>query len=270
MLNSEDAESVKCGQLKRSSYLVIGDIAIINASNEKEIEECRAFAKCLSQKAPYLKAFYAKLSTEGEYRVAKLVHLLGEERTATIVKEYGIALAVDIAKAYYNSRLAEEHRRIALMSKDGEKVLDLFSGIGGFALHIASLRSSIIFANDWNKEAVSLLFKSFYFNRKKMKGSIYATVMDAAKLLEELKGKIVFDRIIMNSPTNSVNYLEGALTLSKAGGKVHLYVLSSREEEAIKQLIMPSTKSDASIEAIEEVIEYSPSKSVFRVDLRKT
>ncbi|MGB9784432.1 MAG: class I SAM-dependent methyltransferase [Fervidicoccaceae archaeon] len=259
----------ECSSFNRSSFLIIGDIGIINIGNDEELAKAREFAECFSKKNPNLKGFFAKLSTEGEFRVARLVHLLGENRTNTITKEYGLFFYVDIAKAYYNPRLSEEHRKIALSVEDGEKVLDLFSGIGGFSIHIAHLHRSLVFSNDWNREAIFLLLKSVFLNRKRLKGSIYATSVESGLLIDRLKGKMVFDRVIMNSPTNSFNYLGKAIEILKTGGFVHLYILLPKGIEEITHILPSTFLSMAKIVNIEEVLEYSPSKSIYRIDIIK-
>ncbi len=43
----------------------------------------------------------------------------------------------------------------------GKKVIDLFSGIGGFHLALSSFGAEIVFASEWDKEASDVYFKNF-------------------------------------------------------------------------------------------------------------
>jgi len=262
-----EKEEADCGSAGRSSFLIVGDIAIVNIKSEDELEEAGKFAECIVAKNRNLKSVFAKLSTEGEFRIPRLFHLLGEKRTLTIAKEYGLSFFVDLEKAYYNPRLSEEHRKIAEKCRDGELVLDLFSGIGGFSIHIAHMHRSTVIANDWNREAISLLLKSLLLNRKKLLGSIYATTLEAGELIEALKSKIHFDRIIMNSPTNSINYIEKIGEVARKGSTVHLYVLQNKQSRDAEAAISSKVGHLFKIEEATEVLEHSPSKSIFRYDL---
>jgi len=67
---------------------------------------------------------------------------------------------VKLGEVYFNPRLSEEHHRLAEATKSGEVVVDAFTGIGGFAIHIASLKTSLVIANDANPVAYKLLVET--------------------------------------------------------------------------------------------------------------
>ncbi|WP_062662791.1 hypothetical protein [Aeropyrum camini] len=115
-----------------SGYSLVGDIAVFSRrEGGPGVEEYRRAAEVLLREQPRVRAVYLKEATVGELRVQKLIHLAGERRTWTVHREFGLEFEVDIARAYFNPRLAGEHRRAAEAVGEGERVLDMFSGAGG-------------------------------------------------------------------------------------------------------------------------------------------
>lgn len=259
------------GGLTRLSYHLIGDIIVINLKGEEEVQEAKLTASVLMSRLRGVRSVYGKLGTFDELRLPRLIHLAGEEATFTIAKEYGIRLAVDISKAFYNPRLSDEHRRVALEMKNGSSVLDMFSGVGGFCLHIATSITGEVHCNDINPVAVSLLSLSVIMNSKRLLSPVYAWNVDARKLPERLNAK--FDVIIMNHPTGSLEFLDAADRLLRPGGTIYLYVLGGKARETTEEAI-EGRLSELGLEYEtryqREVLEYSPSKSVLLFKLVKT
>ncbi|MEM5874267.1 MAG: hypothetical protein QW065_05755, partial [Acidilobaceae archaeon] len=145
---------------KVSSYSVIGDIAVFSWRSYMNLEDYKTIAQELIRQQPRIKAVFLKTETWGDFRVQRLVHLAGEERTWTVHKEYGLLFYTDIAKVYFNPRLSTEHRRIAEESSDEDLVFDMFAGVGGYSIHIANLRRAKVLASDLNEIAVYYLTKN--------------------------------------------------------------------------------------------------------------
>ncbi len=251
------------------SFEIIGDIAIIKLKDKAIIKYSNEIVKAIMSIAKNVRVVYAEEpGLEGEFRVKRLIHLGGEKRSWTIHKEYGIKIYVDIAKAYYNSSLAEEHRRIALMVRDGEVVADLFTGVGPFPLHITSLRNVIIYAVDKNVEAIKCLLKSITIN--KLKGRIVSIHADANDFLNIIRDEI-FDRVIMNLPHTSLAFLGKVLPKLRKGGYVHLYLIAHDEDEALNKVSCTHSLKHYSytVTYVGRVIDYSPHKYIYRVDIRR-
>jgi len=252
-----------------SSYSVVGDILVFSWRQEvPDIDVYRRAALHIMSEQPRIKAAFLKSETTGEFRVQKLVHLAGEYRTRTIHREYGLSFHVDIARVYFNPRLATEHRRIAEETRDGEVVLDMFSGVGGFSLHIASLRSSRIVAVDLNPVAAALAALNVAENKRKLKGSITVLRADAALLPKILKP--AFTRIVMNHPTAAKYYLGEACKLAKPGATLHYYTRTLNCMEAEEEVREYSTPCCGDVEVLycRRVLEYSPTQAIFNVTLR--
>ena len=170
-------------------------------------------------------ALYPESSVEGEFRTKRFRVLAGEETTATTVTEYGHAFRVDLEKAYFSARLASERQRIVAMMRDGEEVLDMFAGVGPFAIMLAG-KASVVWACDLNPGAVSLLIENIALNRI----TNVVPILGNAAVLPALFGKR-FDRVIMNLPLLSGEFLRAAFSLCRPGGVIHFYALVPDEEE---------------------------------------
>jgi tRNA (guanine37-N1)-methyltransferase len=252
-----------------SSYLQVGDIAILNLKSEEELGDAKIFAEELVKHIPRIKSVYGKIGTTGIFRVPRLIHLYGEKKKSTIASEYGIKFYVDLGKVYYNPRLAEEHHRIAEQTSDEERVLDLFSGIGGFTLHIAVRHNTQILSNDANPYAIRCLLRSVYLNKPKIKASIYTSVDNASTLLHELSGKHSFERIIMNHPTRIMDFLPYVENILSKKSIVHAYALIDPYEiDKHLSLFREAFKKRKPMDIkYFRVLDYSPTHSIFRFDL---
>ena len=215
---------------------------------------------------PGVRAIWVKEETQDLYRKPLLRLLWGEEIREIVVKEYGIFFKVKLGEVYYNSRLAEEHRRIANIVKHGEVVLDAFCGIGGFTLHVAVLKHTLVIANDLNPVAYELLIENTYLNKRKLRGVVIPLNMDTRDLVGVLRESSV-DRIIADLPHQSLDYIEVYTRLLKSNGTLHLYVLS-RVDENIEQRVVERLGSWI-FKGCTSVLEYSPRVFIYRCDLVK-
>ncbi|AFK50992.1 methyltransferase [Thermogladius calderae 1633] len=247
------------------AYDLIGDVAIVRARVLESLGEYEVVS-ALTSIHPRLKSIYVVEETTGEYRVPSLRLLWGENRGYAEAREYGLVFRVPLGRAYYNPRLAEEHHRVAESVEDGEVVLDMFSGIGGFALHIASLRDAFVVANDKNPEAYKHIIVNVRLNYKKLKGVVYPLNYDAADLVNALERE-VFDRVIANLPTRSLDFAPFYGRLLRSGGVLHLYILS--HDIMTTYDVISEKLAGFSIEGHRLVLEHSPRAGVFRVDLVK-
>lgn len=259
----EIEDTVRCefevfpGRIELPRHELIGGIAIMQ-------DEDPEGAKTLLTSRPSLHTVLLPESpVEGEYRTRRFTILSGKPTTLTRVTEYGLRFDVDLSHAYFSARLATERQRILGKMEEGERVLDMFAGVGPFAITLAEKARSV-FAADLNPDAVRLLVHNIGLNKKDNVVPILADARHLAQL-----GFVPFDRIIMNLPMIAPQFLPTAADLCRDGGMIHLYTLQEEEREYLP-LIRTITKSDDIIER--KVRTYSPGKwhAVYDIVLKKS
>jgi tRNA (guanine37-N1)-methyltransferase len=147
----------------------------------------------------------------------------GEYRTREF--EYGHRFTVDLSKAYFSARLSSERQRILEQVTGNEMILDMFAGVGPFALTLAA-RATLVVASDINPQAIILMLENCARNRTE---NVLPVLADAHHLSGTIPWR--FDRIVMNLPLSGTEFLPDAFRLCKAGGTIHFYSLVSAEGE---------------------------------------
>lgn len=200
----------------------VGDIAIIEIPPELDAYKI-VIGEAILQIHKNVQTVLAKAGVvTGTFRLRKFNIIAGEPKTETVHKEYGCQYHVDIAKVYFSPRLSHEHNRVASLVKENETVIDLFTGVGPFAILIAKTRENVkVYAIDVNPQAIKFLKKNIRLNR--VEGKVYPLLGDAKKIVKErLTG--VADRVIMNLPEKALEFVDVACEAIKPlGGTVHFY-----------------------------------------------
>ena len=199
-------------------------------------------------------------SVEGQYRVRRFTVLAGLPTTRTRVTEYGHRFDLDLSLAYFSARLSTERQRVLRMIATGERVLDMFAGVGPFAITISG-RARQVVACDLNPAAVALMIGNLRMNRCR---NVLPVLCDAARVRSFLPPG--FDRIIMNLPLSPASFLDTAVALIRPGGWIHLYALQTREGE-----MLPLLEGRGAAEVREHVVHtYSPTQGLAVYDIRVT
>jgi tRNA (guanine37-N1)-methyltransferase len=201
---------------------IIGDIAILDVPPELEAYKA-VVGEAVLEVHRNVRVVLAKAGkVSGTYRLRDFGFLAGEHRTVTVYKEHGCVYEVDVAKAYFSPRLGTEHQRVAALVKAGEVVVDLFAGVGPFAVPIAKRQPTAkVYAIDINADAVEMLKKNARLNRVEAK--IFPITGDARKVVDErLAGTA--DRVIMNLPETASEFIDVACkSIKPGGGIIHFY-----------------------------------------------
>jgi tRNA (guanine37-N1)-methyltransferase len=200
----------------------VGDIAVVEIPAELESHKPAIGAAILKTHKRVRTVLSKSSPVNGVYRLRAFEAIGGESRTKTMHKEHGCVYHVDLAKAYFSSRLSYEHLRVASLVKENETVVDMFAGIGPFAILTAKKHADVrVYAVDMNPDAYELLRKNLLANR--VMGKVTPIVGDIRQVVKErLAG--VADRVIMNLPEKAIEYVDVACkALKPEGGIIHYY-----------------------------------------------
>ncbi|MFX1398986.1 MAG: class I SAM-dependent methyltransferase family protein [Promethearchaeota archaeon] len=271
-------------KLVPKSYDIIGDIALIefddpqlqNIPNSENFK--KEVSKGLIKVNKRVKTVFEKLGkVSTKYRLRDLRLLGGKGNTETVYKENHCIFKLDVMTTYFTPRLVFERKRItSCRIAPKEKIADLFAGVGPFSIQIAYNHNVSIFSFDINPKAYRYLVENIKMN--KLKGEIYPYNIDIREIIEPSNeiGKFLkkqFDRVIMNLPEKSLDYLDVACFLLKGKGIIHNYQFCEKEnaiDKAITNIKVHLNRIDWQIENIltaKIVKPYSPKADLVVVDL---
>jgi tRNA (guanine37-N1)-methyltransferase len=220
-----------------NSYDIIGDIAIIRLT-ETSRKYSQIIAETIMAVHKNVRTVLAQTSpVHGDFRLRKLEHLAGENKTTTIHKESGCLFSVDLKRCYFSPRLFYERMRIAKLVKNGETIINMFAGAGCFSIVIAKhSNAEKIYSMDVNPTAVQFMKENVKLNR------VYDKVIPIegdAKDIIQSRLRSVADRVLMPLPEKAFEYLPYAvLALKNSGGWIHYYDFehAGKTENAIEKV----------------------------------
>lgn len=211
----------------------VGDIAIIEVPPELEAHK-DVIGEAILTMNQNVQTVLAKAGTvTGTYRLREFKVIAGKPKTETVHNEYGCKYYVDLAKAYFSPRLAHEHNRVASLVKEGETVIDLFAGIGPFAIPIAKKHQDVkVYAIDVNPHAIEYLKENARLNR--VFGRVHFILGDAEQVVNSKLAGIA-DRVIMNLPEKAIEFVDAACkALKPVGGIIHFYSFTNASDSLEK------------------------------------
>lgn len=259
------------GELPKS-YDVIGDIAVVELSSRID-----PFAEIIAEELlnthPNVRSVFARTGpVEGSERIRPLRHLSGEDRTTTVHREFGCSFKVDLSSAFFSPRLSTEHQRVALQVQDGERVVDMFSGVGPFSILIAKTVTNVkVDAIDANPAAIRLVEENARINKVDSKVHIHSG--DAQVIVRELGPQAT--RVIMNHPSAAKHFVGAACqAILPQGGSLHYYTFAAGENAEVlarhelNSAIAQTGRKVRKFHAVHKVREVGPMNWQIVIDAR--
>jgi len=205
-----------------NSYDIVGKIAIIRLPCASP-ENAPSVAKAIMSAHKNVKTVLVQESpVAGDFRLRRLRHVAGENKTSTVHKESGCLFSVDVEKCYFSPRLSHERSRIARIIKPKETVVNMFAGVGCFSIIIAKqVNTSKVFSIDVNPEAIQFMQENIRLNR--VYDKVIPLLGDSKEIINN-RLQHVADRVLMPLPEKAFEYLPYAVSALKAsGGWIHYY-----------------------------------------------
>jgi len=204
------------------SYDIVGNIAIIRLARVSP-ENARKAAKAIMNVHKNVKTVLVQASpVAGGFRLRRLTHVAGENKTSTVHKEYGCLFSVDVEKCYFSPRLSHERMRIAGIVKPNETVVNMFAGVGCFSIMIAKhVSATKVFSIDANPAAIQFMQENIRLNR--VYDKVIPLLGDSKAIVNSHLQRIA-DRVLMPLPEKALEYLPFAVSaLKPSGGWIHYY-----------------------------------------------
>jgi len=216
------------------SFDIVGDILIFSEFPKELENKIKLIEKRILKIHKKVKVITTKSEKHsGKYRTKKVKILAGEKRKETVHIESGIKIKLNIETCYFSPRLSNERLRIAKLTKKGESVLVMFSGIGIYPLVISkNSNPKEIYGIEINLKAHKYAEENIKLNKT---NNIRLFKGDVRKVLPKIRKK--FDRIIMPLPKEANKFLDLTYQKLKKDGIVHLYSFANEEE--IKEIKVP-------------------------------
>jgi tRNA (guanine37-N1)-methyltransferase len=250
-----------------SSFDVIGDVCIIKLPSTL-MEYAGRIGNAILGANRSLKKVAMDGGVKGEFRLRDLTVIAGDKNLETVHIENNVRLKLDPSLVYFSPRLSSERLRISSLAGKG-RVLDMFCGVGPFALTVARhSEANEIVGIDLNPDCIRYFNTNISINS--VEDRVNAILGDARDIAPTLGS---FDRIIMNLPHSSLDFLESALQCIHEG-TIHMYSItegsSIMEEISRIDSILKRSGRDHSISFIKEVHQYSPTSHMMVFDLSVT
>lgn len=250
-----------------SSYDLIGDLILVEIPDELK-EYSKIIGEALLKLHPRARSVLSRGKTVGEYRVRLVEVIAGSGDTETVYREHGCVYKLDLRKVFFNPRLSGERLRVASLVKPGEVILDMFAGVGTFSILIARRCGGCsVTAIELNPDAYGYLVENIKLNG--VEDIIKPVRGDAREVLREVEDE--YDRVIMDLPHSSLDFLDVGLRVCKPEGVIHFYGAAESVEQLEERVFERSRSLGYAVEVEHrrEVMEIAPRRFTFVLDLRR-
>jgi tRNA G37 N-methylase Trm5 len=139
--------------------------------------------------------------------------------------------------------------------------VDMFTGVGPFALHIGNRKQATVFAIDINPDAIRLLEASMKLNR--LVGTVIPVVADAREYAKSFEPRSA-DHVLMNHPSGAGSFVSSACTMLRPGGTLHYYCFSGGESpegsatQELTSLVSAAGRTVKEIQVVRRVRDSAP------------
>jgi tRNA wybutosine-synthesizing protein 2 len=208
----------------------------------------------------------------GAHREPDVAVVAGEGDTETVHVEHGTRYALDLAEVMFSPGNKAERARMGDVVEEGERVLDMFAGVGYFALPMARAGARVT-AVERNPTAFRYLLENASLNDVTDRVEPYRG--DCREVVDRLPAGSV-DRVVMGyydatEPNpGGHEYLDPALQAVAPGGVLHVHAAVPEAElpdRPVSRLRKAAKAADRAVDVLDRRIVKSHSEGVEHVVL---
>jgi tRNA wybutosine-synthesizing protein 2 len=211
------------------SWAVIGSVILVDVSDTPHPE---AVGDALLAMHGHADTVLARQGIAGQHREPNVEVIAGEGDTATVHQEHGTTYAVDLADVMFSPGNKAERARMGDVVGEGERVLDMFAGIGYFTLPMAR-NGAHVTAIERNPTSFQYLVENVVRNDVQSQVETYRAdcrdVIEQGIAESESDGPFAFERVVMGY-YDAYEYLDSALRALEPGGTIHMHEATPEAE----------------------------------------
>jgi tRNA wybutosine-synthesizing protein 2 len=237
------------------SWAVIGTVVLVT------FEDCpreEAVGEALLELHGGADTVLANEGVSGELREPETRVVAGTGDTETVHTEHGTRYALDLTEVMFSPGNKAERARMGQIVGDGERVFDMFAGIGYFTLPMARAGARVT-ATEINPTAFRYLTENAVLNEVQDRVCLYRS--DCRDV------DVSADRVVMGY-YDSHEYLDTALDALDPGGVVHMHEACPEEllwERPVERLESAAAERGRSVDVLDRRRVKSHSEGVAHV-----
>jgi tRNA wybutosine-synthesizing protein 2 len=262
-----------------SSWAVVGDVVLVtfgdaDPDGEGGIDR-EAVGEALLDLHGEADTVLAREGVSGEFREPSVSVVAGVGDTETVHTEHGTQYALDLSKVMFSPGNKAERARMGDVVEPGERVFDMFAGIGYFTLPMARAGAEIT-AVEKNPASFRFLVENAMLNEVSERVSAFRA--DCRDVAVDPRA----DRVVMGyygaselrseddpaSSDASYEYLDAALAALKPGGVVHMHEATPEEllwDRPVSRLRDAAADAGREVEVLDRPKVKSHSEGVWHV-----
>jgi tRNA wybutosine-synthesizing protein 2 len=243
-----------------ASWAVVGSVVLVDfgdVSAESTLEGDRreAVGDALLELHGNADTVLARGGITGTRREPATEVVAGVGETETVHVEHGTKYALDLSRVMFSPGNKAERARMGEVVEAGERVFDMFAGIGYFSLPMARAGAEVT-AAEIDPESYRLLVESARLNR--VSDRFRAVLGDCREVTTTA------DRVVMGY-YDAHEYLDAALEALAPGGRLHLHEATPEAvfpERPLERLESAATEAGRGVDAVEPRVVKSHSAGV--------
>ena len=232
-----------------SSWAVIGDIVLVDfgdvsAPDALSSTRREAVGEALLELHGNAETVLARGGIDGPRRDPSVTVVAGADRTETVHAEHGTTYAIDFSTVMFSPGNKTERARMGRTVDPGERVFDMFAGIGYFTLPMARAGASVT-ASEIDPAAHELLVENA--ERNGVSDRVRAVLGDCRAVRPSA------DRVVAGY-YDAHEYLETALDALNTDGVIHLHEATPTPlfpERPIDRLRRAATTENRPVDVLE-------------------